>query len=137
MQPANARPRVALVTSDAYPQLYEDDLLLVAALDEIGIDSRPAVWSDASFEWRGFDALVIRSPWDYFVRPVEFREWLDARIASGVRMCNAPEILDWNFDKSYLQDLANKGTELVPTICVARQEKADIAALAYHFRPRV
>jgi glutathione synthase/RimK-type ligase-like ATP-grasp enzyme len=45
-------------------------------------------------------------------------------------MCNSREILDWNFDKSYLQDLASKGVELVPTICIARQEKADIAALA-------
>jgi glutathione synthase/RimK-type ligase-like ATP-grasp enzyme len=136
MQPANARPRVALVTSDAYPQLYEDDLLLVAALDEIGIDSRPAVWSDASFEWRGFDALVIRSPWDYFVRPVEFREWLDARIASGVRMCNAPEILDWNFDKKYLQDLARAGVSLVPTIVVQRGEPADVASLMSDARAR-
>jgi glutathione synthase/RimK-type ligase-like ATP-grasp enzyme len=121
---------VALVTSDDFPDLYEDDLLLVAALDEIGIDSRPAVWSDAAVDWLGFDAIVIRSPWDYFVRLREFRAWLDARIASGVRMCNSAAILDWNFDKRYLQDLAAAGVSLVPTIVVPQGEHPDVAALA-------
>lgn len=118
------------MTSEALSGLYEDDLLLVSALEDIGISAVPAVWSRAGIDWSSFDALVIRSPWDYFERVSEFRRWLDDRIASGVRMCNSPEILDWNFDKSYLQDLAQKGVELVPTICIARQEKADIAALA-------
>lgn len=125
-----ARPCVALVTSEALPHLFEDDLPLVAALDEIGIDSRPAIWSDASVDWLAFAALVIRTPWDYFVRLREFRAWLDARIASGVRMCNSSEILDWNFDKRYLQDLAAAGVSIVPTIVVPRGESPDIVALA-------
>jgi glutathione synthase/RimK-type ligase-like ATP-grasp enzyme len=102
----------------------------VAALDEIGIDSSPAIWSDASVDWAAYDALVVRSPWDYFVRVREFRAWLDARIASGVRMCNSGEILAWNFDKRYLQDLAAAGVSLVPTIFVARGERPDVVALA-------
>ena len=88
MRAPRARPHVGLVTSEALPHLYEDDLLLVAALDEIGIDSRPAIWSDATIDWLAFDAVVIRTPWDYFVRLREFRAWLDARIQSGVLMCN-------------------------------------------------
>jgi glutathione synthase/RimK-type ligase-like ATP-grasp enzyme len=110
--------------------LYDDDLLLLPALEAVGIRGVPAVWSRAGIDWASFDALLMRSPWDYFERAAEFRGWLDERIASGVLMCNSPEILDWNFDKSYLQDLARKGVELVPTICIARNEKADIAALA-------
>jgi hypothetical protein len=45
-------------------------------------------------------------------------------------MCNAGDILDWNYDKRYLQDLAAAGVPLVPTICIARGEQADVAALA-------
>jgi glutathione synthase/RimK-type ligase-like ATP-grasp enzyme len=122
--------RVALVTSSAYPQLYEDDLLLASALEAIGIRAIPAVWSDESIDWGSFVALVIRTPWDYFERNAEFRRWLDARIASGVLMCNSADILDWNYDKRYLQDLESAGLSLVPTICIARGEKADVAALA-------
>ena len=130
MNQGSVKFRVALITSEKFADLYEDDLLLVSALEAIGISGVPAVWSRGDIDWNSFDALVMRSPWDYFERADEFRRWLDDRIASGVLMMNSREILDWNFDKSYLQDLAQKGVELVPTICVARGERADIAALA-------
>jgi hypothetical protein len=121
---------IALVTCAALPSLHEDDHLLVAALAARSIRAVPAVWSDPTVDWTSFDALVIRSPWDYFQRADEFRGWLDARIASGVLLCNAGDILDWNFDKRYLQDLAATGISLVPTVCIARGEQPDIAALA-------
>ncbi|MBL0177433.1 MAG: hypothetical protein IPP94_19695 [Ignavibacteria bacterium] len=121
---------LALVTCDAYPDLYEDDLLLVDALEQLGIESIPAIWSDAAVDWTIFDALVIRTTWDYFERAEEFRAWLEARIAAGALLCNAGDILRWNFDKRYLQDLEAAGVPLVPTICIARGERADVAELA-------
>jgi len=121
---------VALVTCEAFADLYEDDRLLVAALADIGIASVPAVWSDASIDWTSFDALIMRTPWDYFEHAAEFRAWLDARIAERALMCNSGEILDWNFDKRYLKDLPQAGVAVVPTICIAENDKADIAALA-------
>jgi hypothetical protein len=128
MQPA--QPRVALVTCAAYPQLYEDDLLLARALGQIDIDAISAIWSAPTIDWGSFAALVIRSPWDYFERLAEFRAWLDQRTASGVLMCNAGDILDWNYDKRYLQELQAAGIPLVPTVCIGRGEHVDVAALA-------
>ena len=125
-----AQPRVALVTCAAYPDLHEDDLLLARALERLGIRAVPAVWTDTAVDWASFAALVIRTPWDYFKRAAEFRAWLDARIASGVLMCNAGDILDWNYDKRYLQDLEAAGVAVVPTLCIRRGEQADVAALA-------
>jgi glutathione synthase/RimK-type ligase-like ATP-grasp enzyme len=125
----DASKTVALVTSEALANLYEDDRLLVTALAEIGIASVPAVWSDASIDWTTFGVVVIRTPWDYFERVAEFRAWLEARVAEGVPLCNAPEILWWNFDKSYLQDLARAGVAIVPTLAIAKNEDVDIAAL--------
>jgi glutathione synthase/RimK-type ligase-like ATP-grasp enzyme len=122
--------RVALVTSEAFADLYEDDRLLGPALEDMGIASTPAVWSDGSIDWTSFDALIMRSPWDYFERVAEFRAWLDARIAEDAVLLNPRGILEWNFDKGYLQDLARAGVAVVPTLGVARGEPADIAALA-------
>lgn len=121
---------IALITYPALRELHDDDRLLASALRGLGIDSRPAVWSDSEIDWRSFEALVVRSPWDYFIRLAEFRAWLEARIASGVRMCNAAEILVWNFDKRYLEDLAASGIPIVPTISVAAGRSPDLAALA-------
>jgi hypothetical protein len=125
-----ARTTVALVTSEALATLNDDDHLLVAALAEIGILSVPAVWSDAGIDWTSFDAVVIRTPWDYFERVAEFRAWLDARIAERAPLCNSPEILDWNFDKKYLQELDRAGVAVVPTVAIGKNESVDIAALA-------
>lgn len=123
-------PRVALVTCAAYPDLYEDDRLLVPALAALGVASQPAIWSDPAVDWAAFDALVMRTPWDYFERTAEFRPWLDARIAAGGLLCNAGDVLEWNYDKRYLQDLDAAGVPLVPTVYVAPGETADVAALA-------
>lgn len=125
-----SKPRVALVTCDAFPALYEDDFALKSELEGLGIVAIPSVWSNAAIDWSSFDALVIRSPWDYFERAAEFRPWLDARIAGEVLMCNSADILDWNYDKRYLRDIEAAGVPLVPTICVERGEEADIASLA-------
>lgn len=122
--------RVALVTCAAFPQLWEDDRLLAAALADLGVGAVPTVWSDEAVDWTSFDALVIRSPWDYFERSAEFRAWLDARIAGRALLMNSADILTWNYDKGYLQDLEAAGVPLVPTICVPRGEKPDVAALA-------
>ena len=122
--------RVALVTCAEYPDLFEDDRLLACELERLGISAVPAIWDDPAIDWSSFDALVMRTPWDYFQRVDEFRPWLDARIASGVLMCNAGEILSWNFDKRYLQDLEAAGVALVPTVFIDRGEPADVAALA-------
>lgn len=132
----NAHKRVALVTCEAFANLYEDDLLLVAALAEIEVDSTPAVWSDAHIDWTSFDALVIRSPWDYFKRSVEFRAWLDARSAEGTLLCNSREILDWNFDKGYLQDLIRAGVATVPTICIAPNDTTALSTIPALARAR-
>jgi glutathione synthase/RimK-type ligase-like ATP-grasp enzyme len=126
----NAPLRVALVTCEAFANLYEDDQLLAPALADLGIAALPAVWSRPNIQWTSFDALIMRSPWDYFERAPEFRAWLAARTAEGVPMCNPRETLDWNFDKRYLQELAGAGVAVVPTICVPANDSPDIAALA-------
>jgi glutathione synthase/RimK-type ligase-like ATP-grasp enzyme len=122
-------PRVALITCARFPDLYEDDRLLIAPLADLGVEAVPAVWSDPRVDWRAFDALVIRSPWDYFERSAEFRAWLDARIASGALLCNAADVLVWNYDKAYLQELA-AAVPLVPTICVPQGGSVDVGAEA-------
>src|SRR3972149_1447462 len=66
-----AKPHVALVTCEEFSDLYADDLLLVSALEEIDVSAVPAVWSRADIDWTSFDALVMRSPWDYFKRAAE------------------------------------------------------------------
>ena len=109
------KARVALATYAAAPDLAPDDQLLVPALASLGVESVPAVWSDASIDWARFDGVVIRSCWDYHRRYAEFLSWLDRLDAGRIRVWNSTATLRWNSTKRYLIDLAARGVPTVPT----------------------
>jgi glutathione synthase/RimK-type ligase-like ATP-grasp enzyme len=116
-----ARPLdVAVVTYDARPAPTDDDLLLVHALSARGarVDARP--WSDPDARWSRYDAVVVRSCWDYFLRPAEFHAWLDRLERDGATVHNPVPTLRWNADKRYLRDLEARGVPVVPTYWVPR-----------------
>ncbi len=111
---------VALATYAGAPELAADDRLLAAALARAGVRTTPAVWSDASVNWKTFDAVVIRSCWDYHRRHAEFMAWLDHLDAAGCRVWSPTSVVRWNSDKRYLVDLASRGVATVPTRIVER-----------------
>ena len=69
-------PRVALATHAGLPSLGDDDRLLMAALAARKVDASPAVWNDERVDWAGFSCVVVRSCWDYHLRPAAFHEWI-------------------------------------------------------------
>jgi glutathione synthase/RimK-type ligase-like ATP-grasp enzyme len=97
------------------PDLHEDDLPLLPAFADAGVDASPQVWDDAGVDWSAFDLVVLRSPWDYTLRHEEFLAW-----ARGVpRLANPADVLAWNTDKRYLAQLAEAGVPVVPTTWLA------------------
>ena len=106
---------VALATCEAVPELVPDDRLLIPALQALGIGARPAVWDDRSVSWREYDAVVIRSCWDYHLKVDRFEAWTRGLEAEGIPLWNPPAILRWNARKTYLRELAGRGVTIVPT----------------------
>jgi hypothetical protein len=51
-------PRVALVTSSKYPDLTDDDRLLLRPLAERGINAEATIWDDPAFR-RSDPSLVL------------------------------------------------------------------------------
>lgn len=107
--------RVALATYAALPALNPDDQLLLASLRTMGIASEAAVWDNPEVVWSRFDVVVVRSCWDYHLRPAAFAAWIDRVDASGARLVNPSALLRWNSDKRYLRELAVDGVNVVPT----------------------
>ena len=110
--------RVALVTHAELPDLAADDRLLLAPLASLGVTGVPAVWSAPDVDWAGFDALMIRSCWDYHLDPARFFAWVAHVETLGVPVWNPPAILRWNSEKGYLRDLAARGATVIPTTWV-------------------
>jgi hypothetical protein len=118
--------RIALVTSEAFPGLEPDSQLLLPALEALGVEPIPSIWSDDSIDWSAFDAVVIRSPWDYFDREAEFLAWLERANAQARRFANPADLVAWNAHKTYLRELDAQDVPVVDTQWIARGDTATI-----------
>ena len=123
-----AGARIALATCAEFPDLDEDSALALPAFSELGIETVPAVWNDPGVDWAGFDAVVVRSVWDYFHHPAEFEAWID-RVEAVAPLWNPAGVLRWNAHKSYLTDLAAHGVPLVETHVLESGSAADLERL--------
>jgi hypothetical protein len=126
---SRARRAVALVTYATHPAPTDDDQLLVDALSRVGANAEPTVWSDPDVDWCSYDAIVVRSCWDYFLRPAEFLAWLARLEAQGAPLFNTVDVVRWNSDKTYLRDLEARGVPIVPTRWIARDERPSLSDL--------
>ena len=112
-------PRVALATCrhalpgatgpGANPDV--DAPLLLDALERSGIEGSLEVWNDVDVAWESFDAVVVRSTWDYTSQRERFLEWASERR----RLFNHVSALEYSSDKHYLSDLASRGVPVVTT----------------------
>jgi glutathione synthase/RimK-type ligase-like ATP-grasp enzyme len=102
---------IGVATCAAVPELDEDGPLLLAALAGAGARARPVVWDDGTVDWATFDLVLVRSTWDYPLRRDAFLAW--SRRCR--RTVNPRDVLAWNTDKRYLDDLARAGVPTIPT----------------------
>ncbi len=118
--------RVAVATSSNAAALSSDDPILLAALQRAGHEAFHWRGDDARADWASVDVALIRSTWDYFQRAAEFREWL-ASVQNQTVLVNSAAVLEWNFDKHYLGELATAGLPVVPTEYVRDRSEATAA----------
>ena len=110
--------RVALVTCDLFPDLWDDDVPLRDALRARGVQADPVRWDDDAADWAAYGLTVLRSPWDYVPRRDAFVAWA----AAVPRLLTPADIVAWNTDKPYLRELAAAGIPVIPTDYVAPGE---------------
>jgi hypothetical protein len=106
-----------------------EDRLLARVLGEAGLPAEAASWSGDE-DWSRFAAVLVRSCWDYHLRPDAFRDWLGRLESLDVRVWNPIPLLRWNVDKRYLLDLERRGVRVVPTLVRDSVRGADLADLS-------
>lgn len=126
---------VTLLTAETYfqplqpdwyvKQILEEDRLLGAALEELGLTVHRIDWTNDRFDWRSTRSVIFRATWDYTNRFNEFRQFIRTRSTDTV-VINPANILLWNLDKHYLLDLAANGIPTVETLII---EKGDPRSL--------
>ena len=106
---------VAFATCRNWQQLSEDDQLVSEILRREKVRVSAAIWDAPDIDWSGFDAVVIRSTWDYHHKAGEYAEWVRRFAGGRPRLWNRPEVVLQNMNKRYLGALAAKGVKTVPT----------------------
>lgn len=105
---------IAILTSSDLPQLSDDDRPLIALFAEQNVTAKPLVWNEDLGE--KFDAILVRTPWDYHLQPKEFFAWFKSRSSKGTRFFNSARLIEWNSHKFYLREMAKSGLPVVETI---------------------
>ena len=94
--------------------ILKEEQLLKAALEKQGISVEITYWDNPSYDWSATKAVLFRTIWDYFERFDEFWMWLE-EINTQTKLINSYDLIKWNIDKHYLNDLSKSGIEIVPT----------------------
>ncbi|MEA3018242.1 MAG: hypothetical protein QOI38_2964 [Sphingomonadales bacterium] len=101
-------------------------------LRRIGLKVRSRAWTEAG-DLAAFDLVLPLLVWGYH----RDQAWWLARTAAwegqGVRLSNAPSVLRWNAEKSYLGRIAERGAPVVPTVYVERISEAALGDAAAAF----
>lgn len=121
------------MTAPAARGLDEDMAPLTAALAAAGARAEITDWDDSSIDWARFDAVVLRSAWDYHERLPQFLAWVE-RVAAVTALFNPLEVVRWSLDKHYLGELDCAGAPVVPTTYVEPGQEA--RAVLESFRAR-
>jgi len=77
-------------------------------------------------DWATFDAVLIRTTWDYQEKRDAFVAWAE-RVP--VPLHNPADIVRWNTHKSYLRELESRGVPIVPTEWLTTGTRPDISSL--------
>ncbi|MCA0131773.1 ATP-grasp domain-containing protein [Winogradskyella alexanderae] len=94
--------------------VFYEDKLVVESLKALGLRVTRKAWDDANFDWATSKILLFRTTWDYFDRFDEFSNWL-SQVSQTAQLVNSEQLIRWNIDKHYLQDLKQKGIHIPST----------------------
>ncbi|MER2996304.1 ATP-grasp domain-containing protein [Pontibacter populi] len=126
--------QIALITCESLGSYTanadSEDERLYQFLKGKGLPVSWQVWDDASVDWSRFDALIIKSPWDYFDKIEAFYSWLDKVEAAGCKVLNPVKTVRWNADKLYFKDMEAAGVTIVPTVWL-EQGSSFVAGAAF------
>jgi len=95
------------------------------ALGTAGIDVAPVPWTEGG-ELTGVDLILPLVAWGYHQHYEQWQQLLDHFEHARMPVANPVPLLRWNGDKSYLEELAAKGVNSVPSMTVTELDEAHL-----------
>ena len=107
----------------------EEDFQLLKFLETKGLIVKRAVWNDLQIDWKQFDVVILKSPWDYHDNFDSFILWLRDLDNAGIKVLNPYKTVLWNSDKHYLKQIADDGLPVIKSVFLEKGIVPDLAAL--------
>ncbi|HEY4324465.1 MAG TPA: hypothetical protein VGN20_10780 [Mucilaginibacter sp.] len=120
---------ICFVTDSKKKDLTADDYAAAACLEAAAITVAAACWDDGNVNWESFDAIIIRSTWNYYLKIDEFNHWLDRLAGLGCLVLNPVSVIRLNQDKKYLLYLSAAGKNIPALKYVPQNSCADISGI--------
>ena len=118
--------KIAIASCENLPGWEKDDRPFHQALREKGAEVNILPWTDSEIDWSAFDAVLIRTTWDYWDVRDAFVEWAK-KVEQGTLLFNPSSVVSWNTDKRYLLELEGCGFPLAPSRFITQWSEEDEA----------
>lgn len=106
----------AVLSMDYLKDFEAYDHLIEPHLCTLGWQVEVVSWRVENHDWDKYDAVIIRTPWDYQEDAPAFLKVLENIEQSSAHLENSLTIVRWNIDKIYLKALETLDVKLVPTL---------------------
>nr|WP_297349874.1 hypothetical protein [uncultured Glaciecola sp.] len=120
--------KAAILTTDHLEEFFVYDRLLEAPLKSLGWELTEVSWHAKNHNWDQYDAVIVRSTWDYQAHCEDFLACLQVIDNSAAVLCNSMSLIEWNISKRYLKELENKGVPIIPTLWADELKESNFAA---------
>jgi glutathione synthase/RimK-type ligase-like ATP-grasp enzyme len=112
----------------------EEDLQLSTFLETKGLIVKHVIWNDGQIDWKQFDVVILKSPWDYHDNFDSFMLWLSGLDSAGIKVLNPYKTVLWNSDKHYLKQIAGDGLPVIASVFLEKGTIPDLAGILHTSR---
>ena len=121
-------PMILVATCDAFEHPTPSLDRLLQAINSQGVRAEHRAWRRTPVkDFAAADLVLPLCFWDHHGALQYFLRWVDAVEAAGGRLINSPDILRWNFRKTYLLDLLQAGLAVPPTVHIPDIDTSKVA----------
>ncbi len=131
--------KFGILTSAALPELNPSDRSLKDVLEKHDHSCDIFVWDQIQpgpdrtliygSEKKNYDALIVRSTWDYYKKLPQFLEFTQQ---CSIPLINPFEVIRWNSNKKYLLRFEQAGIPIVPTKVFSSLQQIQETALSWN-----
>ncbi|RZL34334.1 MAG: hypothetical protein EOO96_10160 [Pedobacter sp.] len=116
------------------PTIENEDDTLLKFLEAKGLNIEKVIWNDPTVNWENYQLAILKSPWDYFDLVDDFYEWLAMIKQKNIKLLNPVDVVKWNADKHYLQDIKNAGLNVTPSRFLTKGDEINFDSYFEEFK---